>query len=249
MAQYGNSLQRTTPIVLNLIIINVLVNLAQRLVPGVTEWGSLHYFQSTLFKPHQIITNMFLHDPEGYSHILFNMFALWMFGSILERFWGSKKFLVFYLICGIAAALLIEITVPFSVNQAARTALQDAADATPGFAHGISIEQLILQNKDVFQQTLSSLKETYSVLGASGAIMGVMAAFAYLFPNTKLYIMFIPIPIAAKYVIPGLVLIDLFGGLYQIKGDNIGHFAHLGGALVGVIMVLIWNKTNKQTFY
>ena len=230
MAQYGNSIQRTTPIVLNLIIINGLVYLGQRMIPSLTEWGSLHYYQSTLFKPHQLITNMFMHDPSGFAHILFNMFALWMFGSILERFWGSKRFLVFYMICGIAASIMIELTVPFSAQQFAKTA--------PQLAHDLSTSDIILQ-----------YKEEYACLGASGAIMGVMAAFAYLFPNTKLYVMFIPIPIAAKYVIPAFVLIDLFGGFYQITGDNVGHFAHLGGALVGIILVIIWNKGNRKRFY
>lgn len=225
-------MQRTTPIVLNLIIINVIVYLAQKLITGfdVTVWGSLHYFQSSLFKPHQLITNMFMHDPDSFAHILFNMFALWMFGSILERYWGPKRFLLFYLMCGVGAAIFIEITVPFSAGQFAKSAA--------ALSDGYTTEQLI-----------SSYKEQYACLGASGAIMGVMAAFAYLFPNTKLYMMFIPIPISAKYVIPGLVLIDLFGGFYQIKGDNIGHFAHLGGALIGLIIVIIWNRTNRQTFY
>ena len=249
MAQFGNSVQPTTPIILNLIIINVLVYLAQKFIPGATDWGSLHYFQSALFKPHQLITSVFMHDPDSYAHILFNMFALWMFGSILERFWGSKKFLIFYLICGIGASIFIELTIPFSASQSAKSALQDAAQNTPGMLQGLSVDQLIAQNRDMYLQLISQAKEQYSALGASGAIMGVMAAFAYLFPNTKLFIMFIPIPVAAKYVIPGFILFDLFGGLYQFRGDNIGHFAHLGGALIGIILVLFWNRTNKQTFY
>ena len=230
MAQYGNSIQRTTPIVLNLLILNGLMYLAQKMIPGTTEWGSLHYFQSSLFKPHQVITSMFMHDPNGFSHILFNMFTLWMFGSILERFWGSKRFLLFYMICGVAASIFIELSVPFSAQQFAKTAPELAQGAIPS-------------------ELITAYKEEYSALGASGAIMGVMAAFAYLFPNTKLFIMFIPIPVAAKYVVPGLVLVDLFGGFYQLQGDNVGHFAHLGGAVVGILLVILWNRTNKQTFY
>lgn len=225
-------MQRTTPIVLNLLIINVLVYFAQKIITGfdVTEWGSLHYYKSALFKPHQLITNMFMHDPSSYAHILFNMFTLWMFGSIMERYWGSKRFLLFYMVCGIGASICIEFSIPFSVTQAARSA--------PELAQGYTLDQVV-----------AGYKEVYSALGASGAIMGVMAAFAYLFPNTKLYIMFIPIPIAAKFVIPGFILIDLFGGLYQFKGDNVGHFAHLGGALIGIILVIIWNKSNRENFY
>ncbi len=229
----GNHLQRTTPIVLNLIIINVLVFAAQNMIPqsqfDVNEWGSLHYFKSPLFKPHQLITHMFMHL--NIAHILFNMFGLWMFGTILERYWGPKKFLIFYLICGVGSAVLEQFIQPYDALQMAK----------------MSEEYL---NKGI---PLNLITEAYlnnsSSLGASGAIMGVFAAFAYLFPNTELYLMFIPIPVKAKYAIPFFVLIDLFGGVYRIKGDNIGHFAHLAGALIGFLLVLYWNKTSRKTFY
>lgn len=228
-------MQRTTPIVLNLIIINVMVYLAQKFITpfNVTEWGALHYFSSSLFKPHQIITNMFMHDTGGISHILFNMFGLWMFGSVLEDYLGSKKFLIFYLICGLGSALLVQLTVPYSASVFANSAagLQAATD------NNISLAAVT-----------EAYKQQYSAIGASGAIMGVMAAFAYLFPNTEMYVMFIPIPVKAKYVIPVFILIDLFGGLNQSAGDNIGHFAHLGGALVGFLLILYWNKNNLKTF-
>jgi rhomboid-like protein len=229
-------MQRTTPIVLNLIIINVLVYLVQRFVTvfDVTEWGALHYFGSTLFKPHQIITNMFMHDVQSYSHILFNMFGLWMFGSVLENYLGSKRFLIFYLICGLGSALLVQLTVPYSASIFANS----AAGLQTATTNNISLAEVI----DVY-------KQQYSAIGASGAIMGVMAAFAYLFPNTEMYVMLIPIPVKAKYVIPVFILIDLFGGLHQFAGDNIGHFAHLGGALVGFLLILYWNKNNRKTFY
>ena len=248
MAMFGNSLQRTTPVILNLLIINALMYLAQKMIPATTAWGSLHYYQSVLFKPHQLITSVFMHDPESIAHILFNMFALWMFGSVLERYWGSKRFLIFYLICGIGASIFIELTIPYSASFSAKADLLDAARNTPGMIQ-LTTDQLISQNKDLYLQLLNRAQQSYSALGASGAIMGVMAAFAYLFPNTKLYIMFIPIPVAAKFVIPGFILIDLFGGLYQFQGDNIGHFAHLGGALIGIIIVIIWKRTNKRTLY
>jgi membrane associated rhomboid family serine protease len=230
--RYGNSLQRNTPAVFNLIIINVLVFLAQILITqfNVTEWGALHYYTSPLFHPHQLITNMFMHDPDNFFHIIFNMFVLWMFGSILEKFWGSRKFLIFYLICGIGASIVIELFIPFSAEQFIKS-----VDAIPD---GLSKAQL-----------LELYKQQYEALGASGAIMGVMSAFAYLFPNTELYVMFIPIPLKAKFVIPAFILIDLFGGLHQFKGDNVGHFAHLGGALVGFLLVLYWNKTDREKLY
>ena len=228
--KFQNSLQRDSPIVFNLLIINILVYLAQVLVKPVTEWGALHYFKSSLFYPHQLITNMFLHDPRGLTHLIFNMFTLWMFGTILERFLGSKRFLIFYLICGLGAGIVIQLSIPFSADQFAKSA--------EAFANG-----------NTAFENMEAYKQQYSAIGASGAIMGVMAAYAYLFPNTEMYIMFIPIPIKAKIVIPLFILIDLFMGVRQIAGDNVGHFAHLGGALIGFLLILFWNKTNRKTFY
>jgi len=136
------------------------------------------------------------------GHIFFNMLTLWMFGSTLENFWGSGRFLVFYIVCGIFAG----------------------------------IAQLIMQSNGI-------------ALGASGSIMGLMAAFAYLFPNTEMLFIFFPIPIKAKYMIPGFMALDLFGGISPQTGDNVAHWAHLGGALTGLIIVIIWNKTNRKNFY
>jgi membrane associated rhomboid family serine protease len=236
MAYYssGNSLQRQSPIVFNLIIINILVFLAQKLITqfNVTEWGALHYYKSTLFMPHQLITNMFLHSPENFFHLVFNMFNLYVFGTILERSWGSKKFFLFYIICGLGASIMIELTIPFTASQAIKSI---AAGEVISAADIASLTEMY--------------KEQYSAIGASGAVMGLMAAYVYLFPNTELMVMFIPVPVKAKYVIPVFMLIDLFGGFYKFKNDNIGHFAHLGGALVGFLLVIYWNKTNKKTFY
>lgn len=199
---YGSGFQRSTPIVMNLIIINALVFLAQMLLDKsiqLTNILALHPYNSGVFKPYQLVTHMFAHG--GFLHILFNMYALWMFGSILERVWGPKKFLIFYLVCGLAAG----------------------------------ITQLIFTDD--------------AAVGASGAIMGLMAAFAYLFPNTEFFIIPIPFPIKAKYLVALYAAYDLFGGLHPGAIDSIAHFAHLGGLVMGFILVLIWNKTNKKTFY
>ena len=228
--KFQNSLQRDSPIVFNLLVINILVYLAQILVKPVTEWGALHYYKSSLFYPHQLITNMFLHDPKGITHLVFNMLALWMFGTVLERFLGSKRFLIFYLICGVGASIVIQLTIPFSADQFTKSA--------EAFSNG----NTVFENNEAY-------KQVYSAIGASGAIMGVLAAYAYLFPNTEMYVMFIPIPVKAKIVIPLYILIDLFMGVRQIAGDNVGHFAHLGGALIGFLLILFWNKTNRKTFY
>lgn len=199
---YGNRFQQTTPVVLNLIIINVLVYIVQFLFDGPDEKISrviaLFPYNTPFFKPYQLVTHMFAHG--GFFHLLFNMFVLWMFGSLLERAWGPKKFLIFYLVCGLAA----------------------------GVAH------LALEN--------------VPAVGASGAIMGLFAAFAYLFPNTELIIFPLPVPIKAKYAVAIMAAIDLFGGVYPAAGGNIAHFAHLGGLVMGFILVMIWNKSDKKTF-
>jgi Uncharacterized membrane protein (homolog of Drosophila rhomboid) len=208
------------PIVKNLIIINALVWVAQLiydkegnvLTGTLTNYLALYPIDSEPFKPYQIATHMFAHasyDPTGgvaFYHILFNMFGLWMFGRILENVWGPKRFLFFYLACGVGAA-------------AAHLGVEY-------FTNGYT-----------------------AAVGASGAVMGIFAAFGYLFPNTELYIMFIPIPVKAKWAVIGLAAIDLFSGVANFQGDNVAHFAHLGGALTGLILVLIWNKTNRKRFY
>lgn len=199
-------MQKTTPIVLNLIIINALVFVAQMILDktiGLTNYIALYSYHSDFFKPYQLVTHMFAHDPGNFFHILFNMYALWMFGAVLERVWGPKKFLIFYLVCGLAAGLA----------------------------------------------QMFTMDPMGSAVGASGAIMGLLAAFAYLFPNTQFYILPFPFPIKAKYMVAIYAAIDLFGGLHPGAADNIAHFAHLGGMLMGFILVIIWGKSNTKTFY
>ena len=227
--RYGNSFQRTTPIVLNLIIINVIVFFAQVLIGGslspnsITDQFALHHYKSDVFKPVQIVTHMFIHG--GWTHLFFNMFGLWMFGSLMEQTLGPKRFLVLYLACGLAAAFA----------QMANYAIQFR-----------EIDSLLL-SPDSQAEYQFMLRQAYTV-GASGAIMGILGAFAYLFPNTELIIFPLPIPVKAKYAVAVMAAIDLFGGVYS-TGSNIAHFAHLGGLAMGFLLVLIWNKTNKKTFY
>jgi len=227
---YGNSFQRTTPIVLNLIIINALVFLAQSAsgdmdqLNRVNDLFALHHYKSTEFRPYQLVTHMFMHG--GLFHLLFNMLALWMFGTMIERIWGPKRFLIFYLVCGLGAALAQMGSYTYDYWQ---------------------IDHSIL-SADLYDQYQTALRLNCTV-GASGAIMGVLAAFGYLFPNTKLFIMPIPFPVKAKWAIIGIIALDVFGGISRTPNDNIAHFAHVGGALIGFLIVLYWNKTNKQTFY
>jgi membrane associated rhomboid family serine protease len=194
------------PILKNLIIINVLVFIAQLTldpIMGLTNKLALWPIGSEEFRPYQIATHMFTHG--FFFHIFFNMFALWMFGKELENYWGPKRFLFFYLVCGVGAA---------------------AAHLGVQYLTGTGAP----------------------AVGASGAVMGVLVAYAYLFPNTQLIIFPIPVPVKAKWAVLGYVAIDLFSGVSG-RGDNVAHFAHLGGALTGFILVLIWNKTGRKRFY
>jgi membrane associated rhomboid family serine protease len=221
------------PIVKNLIFINVLFFLATEfLFRDVGEFGLQGIFglwpiNHENFRPYQIFTHMFTHA--GIAHIFFNMFSLWMFGRMLENIWGPKKFLLFYLVCGIGAAIA-HMTVAYFQYQPIQEALEFA--------------------KATGQTEYAEHLQTFAgyAVGASGAVMGVLVGFAYLFPNTELMLLFPPIPIKAKWLILGLVAFDLFGGLGRTS-DGIAHWAHLGGAAMGFILVFIWNKTNKKTFY
>lgn len=224
MPSYRTGTPNFPPVIRILLIINAIAFFAQQAIPDLTEWGALHYWKSPLFKPHQVFTHMFLHG--NFPHIIFNMLALWMFGSTLENFWGAKRFLNFYLICGLGAALVQMMMIPFEITREVHAAFP----------------------MEEWDAAIQVNVDRYSMIGASGAIMGVMAAYAYLFPNTEIYIYF-AFPVKAKYLIPVYVLLDLFGGFSRQAGDNVGHFAHLGGAAVGIILVMIWNRTNRRNFY
>lgn len=221
------------PIVKNLIFINVLFFLATEfLFRDIGEFGLQGVFglwpvNHENFRPYQIFTHMFTHA--GIGHIFFNMFSLWMFGRMLENIWGPKKFLLFYLICGIGAAVAHMSVAYFQYKDVLGM-----------------MEMLKATGQTEYLEMVQS--GAYYAVGASGAVMGVLVGFAYLFPNTELMLLFPPIPIKAKWLILGLVAFDLFGGLGRTS-DGIAHWAHLGGAAMGFILVYIWNKTNKKTFY
>lgn len=220
-----NSLRQSSPVVLNLIILNTLVFFAQNMLGGpdmvyAIDRFALHYIDSDLFQPYQLVTHMFMHG--NLLHLIFNMLALFMFGSTLERVWGPRRFLTIYFICGLAAAL---------------AQMGSYAYDFSGFEARFGTDE--------YQRAL----QFSATVGASGAIMGIVAAFGYLFPNTELFIMPIPFPIKAKYAIPGIIAIDVFSGIANFRGDPVAHFAHVGGALAGFIMVLIWNRRNRSRFY
>lgn len=222
--------QTIPPVIKNLVIINVLLWLAELTFgePFINKLA-LHYYQSPDFGLWQLFTHMFLHSP-AIGHILMNMFVLWMFGSTLEEIWGGKRFLIFYLLCGLGAAIVLLGAYTVELN--------------------ILLHKLNDNQITVDEYRLKAAAIVYSIsLGASGAINGVMVAFAYLFPNAPMMLFPLPIPIKVKYVVIGYFLLDLFGGINPRYGDNVGHFAHVGGAIIGLILVITMNKTNRRTFY
>ncbi len=230
--RFGRS-QVIPPVIKNLIIINVIVFLIQwtfenRGSSFMENFFALHDVRSVFFKPHQIITYMFLHG--GLMHIFWNMLILWMFGSILENFWGPKRFLTFYIVCGIGAAVLHLLVVYHEL--------------TPLYE---SLSNYGLHDQDVLKFNPKSELNT-ATLGASGAIFGCMVAFGLLFPNSLIYI-YALIPIKAKWAVLAYVVYELFLGVQNNAGDNVAHWAHLGGGLVGLLLVFYWRKTDRKNFY
>ncbi|MDG2042897.1 MAG: rhomboid family intramembrane serine protease [Bacteroidia bacterium] len=194
----------------NIIAINVLLFVAT-IYSGDTmyEYLALFNYKSNYFHGWQMITHMFMHG--SFSHLLFNMFGLYMFGSRLEQMWGAKRFINFYLITGLGAALL----------------------------------HTLVQDYEITQGLISVNQPT---VGASGALFGILVAFAMYWPNTQLFLMFIPVPIKAKWAVIGYAAFELFAGISGFQA-GVAHFAHLGGALFGFILVQYWNKNNRNSFY
>src|SRR5450432_1127007 len=221
------------PVVKNLIILNVIVFAIQYLVersgsPWMDNFFALHDIRSFYFKPHQLITYMFLHG--GLMHIFWNMLILWMFGSILENYWGPKRFLTFYMVCGIGAALLHLLVLYRELTPI----WQDLINFTPD------------QQEFLRYHPKSDLNT--ATLGASGAVFGCMVAFGLLFPNSLIYI-YALIPVKAKWAVLAYVLYELFLGIRNTAGDNVAHWAHLGGGLVGLLLVFYWRKTDRRNLY
>lgn len=218
------------PVTKNIIIINILFWLATITLPRVgidlVHYLGLHYFLAESFNPAQIVTYMFLHDPSSFTHVFFNMFSVFMFGRALEYRWGSKRFLFYYMITGLGAGLIQEIVWAYELMPM----LNQLPDSfvTPT---GISMSKAILMNQ-------------FITIGASGAVFGILLAFGMLFPNAELYIMFIPIPVKAKYFVIFYGIVELILGVGNFTGDNIAHFAHLGGMLFGYILIKYWKKVD-----
>ena len=216
-----------------LIIINVIFYFGSQFIGNLGyDILALHYYENEKFLISQFITHMFMHGSP--SHILFNMFGLWMFGSPLEQMWGRQKFLFFYISCGLGAALL-QMLVYYSQ-------IQNLYQVIELNNLSLSDPQLILNfmSERDYSNAITAFNSV--MVGASGAIYGVLVAFAFSFPNSKLMLLFLPFPIKAKFFVPLLILIDLFFGISSFSVGPIAHCAHIGGAIIGLIMVLYWRK-------
>lgn len=237
-------MQQVTPLVLILIVINVGLFLINSLTTfELNQWFALYYPDNPQYGIWQYVTSMFMHG--SLPHLLFNMFGLYMFGSALEKVWGSKKFLFFYFAAGIGAGIIYTL-----VNYFQFTASFDFL-LNLGLAN-FEIKEILMtgsyrdQYPGLEKEMLVEFYRTYHapMVGASGAIYGVLVAYAIRYPNAKLFLLFIPFPIAAKFFVPALLLLDLFSGVtgFSLFGGGIAHFAHLGGALVGFLLVFYWRN-------
>lgn len=239
------------PVVKNLLIINVLFFAAKYVIgnSGLVNLDyvlGVFYFDSQFFRVWQLITYMFMHGD--FMHILFNMFALFMFGGVLETRWGAKRFINFYLITGLGAVALQMGVQAYEIYQITGSVIHnpiilEVVNQQVVGGH-IGIQGLSVSE----QQTLLGIYGS-PMVGASGAIFGLLVAFGMLYPNTELYIMFIPVPVKAKYIIPVYILFELSMGVAEVPGDSVAHYAHLGGALIGFILVKLWKDKNNDRFY
>ena len=231
----------------NLLIINILVFFASMSLEhtfhyDINEHFGLYYVGSSQFKPIQFITYMFLHG--NFKHLLYNMFAFWMFGSAVENYWDSKRFLIYYLATGIGAALIQQLVTFIRIESV-------MGAVSPEVLAQIKIEGYDILRKGMnFRDTnLASLNLLYNIqtIGASGSVFGILLAFGMLFPNALIYLYF-AIHIKAKWLVMGYGALELYSGFANQSGDNVAHFAHLGGMLFGFILIKIWQK-NNPTFH
>ena len=277
MNQYRSPFLQIPPVTKNLIIINALMLFATVVLEprgiNLTRWLGLYYPGSDYFQPFQYITYMFMHG--GLSHLFFNMFALYMFGRVLENVWGPKRFLFFYMVTGIGAAALHTFVNYVEIAPMAHAIKEFSISPSPelfsefvnkyqktisgmGF-NSTSVSNFASQwfnapkatsfeNEALsFMDKLLNARMNIPTIGASGAVFGILLGFGMLFPNTQLMLLFPPIPIKAKYFVMGYGLIELVLG-FSMPGSNIAHFAHLGGMLFGYILIRYWNK-HSSNFY
>lgn len=222
----------------NIIIINVIMFLATEVLKyskgiDLTNYFGLHYYLADDFKPHQFITYIFMHG--NFQHILFNMFGVFIFGQVLEQVWGPKRYLIFYILTGLGAALTQYAIMHFEIQDVLRAVNEQ-----------IEYSTIVEEKAYLINQKFEYLNR-HVIIGASGSLFGLLGGFGMLFPNRMLYLYFF-IPIKAKWLVIAYGAIEIFSGIQNNPGDNVAHFAHIGGLVVGIILVLIWRKDREQ-FY
>ncbi len=224
-------MRNTPPITKNLIILNCLMLLLVYVTGGnmsfLYEYLSLFPFESEMFKPYQVITHMFMHG--GILHLAFNMYTLWIFGSVLERIWGPYKFFLFYMVTGIGAALCHELVLHIEYSSLTNT-IASASDMIAKAEANTRLARLLIT----------------PTVGASGAIYGVLLGYGMLFPNNRLQLVFPPVAMKAKWFVIIFGAIELLMGL--TASDNVAHFAHLGGMIFGYFLILYWKTKNKMYY-
>ncbi|MCH5232774.1 MAG: rhomboid family intramembrane serine protease [Muribaculaceae bacterium] len=231
------------PVTKNLIIINIVVWAVEAIFPRfgntIINVLGLHYVGAPHFNPVQVITYLFVHASSNPWHLLFNMFSLWMFGSILERIWGGKRYLLFYFVCGVGAAVVQEIVWASTWMHEYITDIARLNGLTYDHTKTL-IDQALANNDSDIMHAISSFKQSMVTIGASGAVYGLLLGYAFVFPNQPLYLFFIPYPIKAKYMMIGYGVIEFFLGFNS--NDAVAHFAHLGGMIFGILILLYWKK-------
>lgn len=241
------------PVTKNLILINILIWLVEFCLPGfgrslIGRLG-LHYIGGENFNPAQILTYLFIHDQTSPMHVFFNMFSLWMFGRLMEQVWGSRRFFIYYFVCGIGAAFVQEVVWALTWRHEFISTFASINGLTYDTMAAYFDQSMAAGDTD-FLNAISLFKSQFVTIGASGAVFGLLMGFAFMFPNMPLYLFFIPIPIKAKWMVLGYGVIEFFLGV--AGSGTIAHFAHLGGLLFGLILLLYWKKKgtlNGGTYY
>lgn len=258
-----------TPMVKNLLIVNVMVFIAGMVLNlNFPQILGLRYIFSEEFRPFQILTHIFVHGSG--MHLFFNMFALFIFGPMLERMWGPSRFLTFFLVTGLGASVLYSVVNYYEIKQVEQAANEYLADPNPddfdlfihehaeyaysqlydfitGYMNNPSSGEYVSQSEKLVNDVYTRKANT-PMVGASGAVYGVLMAFGMLFPNLELFLLFIPFPVKAKYLVTFYGLSALYSGFARMPGDNVAHFAHLGGMLFAFILVKYWQK-QRHNFY
>jgi membrane associated rhomboid family serine protease len=222
----------------NIIIINVLMYIAKLLLEtrgiNLDDYFGLHYHLASNFKPHQFVTYIFMHG--SFTHILFNMLGVYIFGQVLEQVWGPKRYLIFYILTGLGAALAQYVIMHFEIQKLFAAINEDISSgmlSTSRVSELIEFKDLVLRRK--------------VIVGASGSLFGLLGGFGMLFPNRYLYLYFL-FPIKAKWLVIMYGAFEIFSGVQNDPEDPVAHFAHIGGLLVGVILVLVWRR-DREHFY